>query len=156
MKTQIKVLGIVVIALLSVGCKTTKDNKTQNEMSATEAKKATGDDLKEKRWSLIEIGGKPVKSDQTANVPYLILKTDGRVTGSGGCNTFSGNYEIPGLLRIKFSDVVTTLKACLNMTVETELMKVLRTADNYSISADGKYLSLNRARMAPLARFEKN
>lgn len=154
MKTQAKVLGIVIIALLSASCKTTKDNKVQDEASVAKTEKAAGDDLKEKRWSLIEIGGKPVKNDQTANAPYLILSADGRVTGSGGCNSFRGDYEQPGLLRIKFSNVVTTLKACLDMSVETELMKALRTADSYSLSADGKFLSLNRARMAPLARFE--
>jgi hypothetical protein len=40
------------------------------------------------------------------------------------------------------------------MEVEDALKKALETADNYSLSGDGKYLSLNRARMAPLARFE--
>jgi len=40
------------------------------------------------------------------------------------------------------------------MEIEEELKKVIEMADNYSLSEDGKYLSLNRARMAPLARFE--
>jgi len=31
---------------------------------------------------------------------------------------------------------------------------VFDVVDNYTVSEDGKYLSLNRARMAPLARFE--
>jgi heat shock protein HslJ len=150
-----KVLGMIVIAVLSASCKTTKDNTAQQEVTVTEAEKATGNnDLKEKRWLLIEIGGKPVKHHQTANAPYMILNVNGRLTGSGSCNTFSGNYEVPGLLRIKFSNIAATLKACLDMTVETELMKALSAADNYSISADGKYLSLNRARMTPLAKFE--
>jgi hypothetical protein len=50
--------------------------------------------------------------------------------------------------------MASSMMACLNMEVEEALKKALEMADNYSVSADGKYLSLNRARMAPLARFE--
>jgi heat shock protein HslJ len=150
-----KVWGIFMIALLSASCKTAKDNRIQQDADVAETGNVMeANNLKEREWSLIEIGGKPVESSQTADVPHLILKADGRASGSGGCNAFLGNYELPGLLRIKFSGVVTTMKACLNMAVEAELMKVLSVADNYSLSPDGKYLSLNRARMAPLARFE--
>jgi len=46
------------------------------------------------------------------------------------------------------------MMACLNMEIEDELKRALEMADNYSLSSDGKFLSLNRARMAPLARFE--
>ena len=38
------------------------------------------------------------------------------------------------------------------MDVENAFHEALRTADNYSL--DGDRLTLNRARMAPLARFE--
>ena len=45
-----------------------------------------------------------------------------------------------------------TMRACPEMESEQTFMSVLQQADNYTI-ADG-ILSLNRARMAPLARFE--
>jgi hypothetical protein len=38
------------------------------------------------------------------------------------------------------------------MDVEREFHAVLERADNYSLAGD--HLTLNRARMAPLARFE--
>ena len=38
------------------------------------------------------------------------------------------------------------------MDVENAFQEVLRTADNYSLGGDR--LTLSRARMAPLARFE--
>ncbi len=38
------------------------------------------------------------------------------------------------------------------MTVESEIVKVLNTADNYFL--DGEKLVLQKAKMAPLARFE--
>ncbi|MFN3640898.1 MAG: META domain-containing protein, partial [Flavobacterium sp.] len=62
-------------------------------------------------------------------------------------------YELKeDALRIKFSKVASTMMACDDMDTEQEFAKVLETVDNYSL-ADGK-LSLNKARMAPLARFE--
>ena len=48
--------------------------------------------------------------------------------------------------------MATTLKACPDMEIEAQLVKVLETVDNYSIK--GGVLSLNRAKMASLARFE--
>jgi len=44
------------------------------------------------------------------------------------------------------------LMACPDQNLEKELLNVLGEADN--LSTDGEYLSLNKARMAPLARFE--
>ena len=40
---------------------------------------------------------------------------------------------------------------CPNMKIETEFLKTLETVDNYNF--DGKNLVLNRAKVAPLARF---
>ena len=48
--------------------------------------------------------------------------------------------------------MTSTPKACQEMEIETQLFKVLETVDNYSIK--GGVLSLNRAKMAPLAKFE--
>ena len=114
------------------------------------------EDIIEKYWRLIEINGKPVKMDElSGREPFIILKKeDNRVNANGGCNTLTGSYEISQMNRIKFSQMASTMMACMNMEIETELKKVLETADNYTLSADGRNLSLNRARMAPLARFE--
>ena len=55
--------------------------------------------------------------------------------------------------RIDFSDNMgTTMMACSDMTTERSFMEALAKVDNYSI--EGNKLSLNRARMAPLLRFE--
>jgi heat shock protein HslJ len=54
--------------------------------------------------------------------------------------------------QITLSQVATTMMACLDMTVETQFMEILKTADNYSLN--GNTMTLNKARMAPLAVFE--
>jgi len=43
--------------------------------------------------------------------------------------------------------------ACPDMTIEQGFLKAINSADNYNL-VDGQKLVLNRARMAPLARFE--
>jgi len=54
--------------------------------------------------------------------------------------------------RIAFSGIATSLRACPDMETESGLFKVLEMTDNYAIA--GPQLSLHKARMAPLARFE--
>lgn len=108
-----------------------------------------------KRWRLTELEGQaiPAASDP-AKSPYLMLAADGdRVNGFGGCNTFAGGFELPAPTRIRFSNLAKTLKACISgMETEDAFLKVLEQVDNYAIV--GSKLSLHRARMAPLARFE--
>lgn len=105
------------------------------------------------RWRLVELRGQPVTGLERA--PELTLGAeDGRASGFGGCNTFGGGYTLDAeRLRISFGQMVSTLKACPSgMDVERTLHEVLGQVDNYSLS--GGRLTLNRARMAPLAVFE--
>jgi heat shock protein HslJ len=70
----------------------------------------------------------------------------------GGCNGIGGAFTLENNGRIKFSQGMSTMMACENMEIEHGLSEALITADNYSLSGDN--LSLNKARMAPLARFK--
>lgn len=113
------------------------------------------DDLVEKYWKLVELNGQPVKFDDKMGErePHIIFKIDGnRVNGNAGCNSFFGTYELQPGNRIKFSQVGSTMMACIDMDVEKRFLEVLNMADNYNVTGDK--LVLNRARMAPLARFE--
>lgn len=107
----------------------------------------------ETRWRLVELRGKPVDKSSSGQDPFIMLTTDGtRISGFTGCNTVAGMYTLGEGNQIQFSQMASTKKACMDMSVESQLLEVLRTADNYSIN--GHQLSLNKARMAPLARFE--
>ncbi|MCD7973235.1 MAG: META domain-containing protein [Candidatus Azobacteroides sp.] len=118
--------------------------------------KISMEDITEKYWKLIEVGGKMITMDASMNrEPHIILKRENhQVTGTTGCNSFSGIYEIGPGNRIVFSKMAATLMACINMDVERDLLNALEICDNYTISTDGNILSLNRGRMVPLARFE--
>ena len=108
-----------------------------------------------RRWRLTELEGQaiPAASDP-AKSPYLMLVADGnRAYGFGGCNNFAGRFELPAPTRIKFSNMASTRKMCVSgMETEDAFLKVLERVDNCAVN--GNMLSLHRARMAPLARFE--
>jgi heat shock protein HslJ len=109
--------------------------------------------ITEKYWKLMELRGQPVPTLEQE--PHLILKAqDGRVMGFAGCNSFTGTYTLDAAkARINVGPLAMTRKFCsAGMDVERGFGEVLGQADSYSMS--GGDLTLNRARMAPLARFE--
>jgi heat shock protein HslJ len=109
--------------------------------------------LVEKHWKLVEIFGDPVVYENlNAKEAYIIFKEeDGQVTGNSGCNNIHGSYQLNGN-RLSFSRMVATQMMCVNMDIETKLNRVFEMTDSYSLNDNT--LILNRARMAPLAKFE--
>jgi len=105
------------------------------------------------RWKLVELNGRPVTFPEHAKPAFILMQPDGTVSGNLGCNLFTGAYTLREGNRISFSKLANTQMMCIDMTVETEMIRVLQIADNYNLSEN--QLILNRARMAPLARFEK-
>jgi copper homeostasis protein (lipoprotein) len=107
-----------------------------------------------RRWRLVELRGSPIDGMELVAEPTLSFAADGStMSGNASCNSFSGAYALKSGNRIRFArQLAVTLMACPDMSVEAEFLDVLQTADNYAIGSDGT-LSLNRARMAPLARF---
>lgn len=106
-----------------------------------------------KKWVLREMMGRELPKELA--VIYLEFDEDGnRVTGFGGCNNFFGECEVKEGNRINMDKMGRTQKFCQGTSeIEDALFKAFETVDNYSIGDDGM-LSLNRARMAPLLRFE--
>ena len=144
MKTLFQIAGIITLFAFVGACKT-----------ASSSIKPQPESITGKYWKLIELNGKPVVFEESMRrEPSIILRDEGnRINGHGGCNTLTGVFEISKENRIRFSQMATTMMLCLNMEVENGLKRALEMTDNYTMSADGKYLSLNKARMA-LARFE--
>lgn len=107
-------------------------------------------ELTNRYWKLVEFQGAPVTNEKT----FIIVDTkEGRVHGNSGCNDYSGVYELDeAVKRIRVSKVVATQKMCLDMGHEAAFLEMLEHIDNYSLN--GERMTLNRARMAPLAVFE--
>ncbi|MDY7395927.1 copper resistance protein NlpE N-terminal domain-containing protein [Aureibaculum sp. 2210JD6-5] len=136
-----------------------------------DAKKITGPDASElaqnyifnkqqtqltnRHWKLVELNGQKVNYDKkSGNQPYIILRPDeeNKVYGNAGCNRFFGTFELKEGNQIAFSQLGATKMYCSNMETEKQFLEILRTADNFSLS--GETMTLNKAKMAPLAKFE--
>ena len=147
-------MALATTALL-VSCHTTKNTEAGNDTSSgkktnTESMAYT---LTGTHWKVIEINGQAVSNPAgKQKEAFIMLSTDNKIQGNGGCNTLMGSYTLMEGNRIKFSGVASTMMACPDMTIETQLGKALESCDNYSIQ--GNHLSLNKAKMAPLVRFE--
>lgn len=110
-------------------------------------------DITGKTWKLTEINGQPIKLKNPKSVPYFKLNsTEMRYEGHGGCNGVGGTYEIKqDIMRIKFNQGMSTMIACDDLETERAFVNALLAADNYSVN--GTTLTINKARMAPLAKF---
>ena len=157
MKKIVFICGISVLMIGMGSCKTVQKNTNVNDSSSLatvdNSENVLDDNLVEKYWKLTELFGEQVNTSEGGNEAYIIFKKeDNRITGKGGCNTFNGSFSLMPGNRIIFSKTISTMMMCANMDAETKLHQVLEMADNYTISGDK--LVLNKARMAPLARFE--
>jgi heat shock protein HslJ len=62
-------------------------------------------------WQAVEIDGSPVPADQSKREPHLVLDAAGRVSGSTGCNRFTGSYQQDGN-GFHFTPLAVTKMAC--------------------------------------------
>lgn len=107
------------------------------------------------RWVLVELFGKKIPPAEKEN-KEVFLRFDGKETrysGYSGCNSFGGILDKLDDYAIGFGKSIQTMKACIDeMEVESQLMEVIKTADNYTVN--NGFLNLNKARMATMARFK--
>ncbi len=105
-----------------------------------------------REWVLFEVQGKRLKMGPDEAAPSLLLEDNGAVKGSTGCNQLNGRFTTNGPMTIRFGVMAATKMFCSDkMDLEKAVFDVLGKCDNYTLSGDT--LSLNKAKMAPLARF---
>lgn len=103
------------------------------------------------RWELTELYGKPVNGNPENY--YLIFNSEkGDLKAKANCNQLILPYVIENSFKLTVGDGISTLMACPDGDDEAKLLKALKEADNISVG-DG-VLTLNKARMAPLAKFK--
>jgi copper homeostasis protein (lipoprotein) len=131
----------------------TQGNKITGEIAGKYILSKSNYEILEKYWKLIELNGRPVIVDSAfVKEPHIIFKENNRLIGNGGCNSISGEHKIEGFNLVAISKMISTKMACPNMNVEQEFLEALQNADNFNVVGD--MLTLNKARMAPLARFK--
>ncbi|GHV34261.1 hypothetical protein FACS1894178_1410 [Bacteroidia bacterium] len=132
---------------------------TTTDMNLYILKKIDGKDaqvidakLINKYWKLVELNGKPVEASNSLKEAHLTFKLNGEVFGNLSCNAYHATYKLEAGNRIRIAEGISTKMMCMQMEIEDGLAKVLNMVDNYNVSDNE--LILNRARMAPLAKFE--
>jgi putative lipoprotein len=94
-------------------------------------------DLPGTSWALIELDGAEPVADAA---PTLAFAEDGTVSGSTGCNTFTGSVTIDGT-SLEFGPLATTRMACADPAVsdqEQAFLLAVEGVTSYTIDEDGR------------------
>ncbi len=75
-------------------------------------------------WTLLELNGKPFVAVEKRPVTMIFDASGGKVSGSGGCNRYSGTYKQDGN-KLTFGTQAVTAMMCLDMTGETAYFAML-------------------------------
>ena len=144
------ILAFLALTMFIAGCKSTQ----KIPVVPIQPIPIAAPELQETYCNLTELLSKPVVMSGKINKEiYIILKKEGnRILGFSSCNTIFGQYELKEGNRITFSGMISTKMACPDLATESEFNNMLCIIDNYIIN--GSIMTLNKARMAPIARFE--
>ena len=132
-------LGTLVLAACQTS-QSTQANPTGQAGAADEGRQAAPSQLND-TWALRQLNGKAIdKAQFPRRVPYFEVNLrDNHLTGSTGCNRFSGPFQVTSTT-VKIGPLMSTKMACANgMSVETEFLTALQAADTYKLN--GKNLT---------------
>jgi uncharacterized lipoprotein YbaY/heat shock protein HslJ/uncharacterized lipoprotein NlpE involved in copper resistance len=115
--------------------------------------RGTVSELEDNYWKLTRLGEHRVPVLDGEREPHIVFHSEnGRVAGTGGCNRFSGGYEIDGK-KITFGAMATTMMACPDgKGVDLALMAALEAARSFRKTAH--HLELLDENEKAVARFE--
>ncbi|HSN43746.1 MAG TPA: META domain-containing protein, partial [Propionibacteriaceae bacterium] len=122
--TALRALGTATVLLLTA-CASTSP-------SAVPSPPAELTSLSGTAWVLDILGGKPAVEATTATARFA---ADGTISGSSGCNRYSGPFSTSGNA-IKVGDLASTMMACGDddiMAQEKSFLDALSTASTFSV-----------------------
>ncbi|MDR1623559.1 MAG: META domain-containing protein [Tannerellaceae bacterium] len=106
-------LTIVLVGLVLVGCKSKK--AAMSTLAGLDGE-----------WNIVEMNGAKLNPDETKQL--MVFDVNGKtISGNAGCNRMSGkiDYEASKEKGIRFSRIIATRMACMDMRYEDELLKTL-------------------------------
>lgn len=107
-------------------------------------------EVEDRRWKLVELDGEAVEGDPETH--FIIFHSkEQRIQAKADCNELQFNYSIRNGLQLITEPGLSTMMACPG-DLEQRLVEAITLADNLSVNENT--LTLNKARMMPLARFE--
>ena len=101
-------------------------------------------------WRLVTLGPPGSETDVVTGTTVTVrLGEDGRASGSTGCNTYSGTYEVRGDT-ISFGRLASTRRACLDQNAneqERRFLAALEAANRFRLSSNRLTIISDRGRM---------
>lgn len=87
-------------------------------------------------WSVQKIGNKSVAG---AGMRLVIDIQSERIHGNSGCNIINGKvvFDSKKTNAVQFSNIISTRKACKDISLETDLLVALEETEYYSVMPDG-------------------
>lgn len=105
--------------------------------------------LGQSRWNLTELLGKSLERS-AAHVRFDVNAK--QVLGYGWCNTFNGTYVLEGADKIRFNEMIPTLRTCPDTTVEKQFLNAFQAVTRFQLA--GRQLSLSREGLPAMIKFE--
>lgn len=141
----IAIIGIITLSMNKIGLKKISSNDTKKPHVAMDAP------LVGTHWNLVELSNTKIPSNLASHAIFFMLRKDSTVSGNGGCNTFTGRYDLGNNNKIDFGEMVRTNVSCQAIDVERKFINALARSDHYYLVEDT--LLLNRGASMSLAKF---
>lgn len=123
MKRIISLVAMVVLITFLQSCNSTKAVSSIDLLTNT-------------NWELASVNGKTVDAaNYNSGLPVAYFSKDNKITGNGGCNRYSGSYNLNEEDGINISQVAATKMFCPG-DGEGEYMKALETVDGAKVDKD--------------------
>ncbi|WP_162617995.1 META domain-containing protein [Salinicola halophilus] len=106
-------------------------------------------------WKLMTLDGRDVAVVEDQREAHMVLDTQGRVTGSTGCNRLVGSYTLDGR-ELHFSPIASTRMACPGEAATLERDWTAALARTARVEQAGKRLRLIDADGQTLAELKAN
>ncbi|MCX6047264.1 MAG: META domain-containing protein [Chloroflexi bacterium] len=105
---------------------------------------AAGESLENTAWQLVSFGVTGAETPVLPEFPItLMFSADGSLGGSGGCNSYGGEYQTQENT-LTLSKIVSTLRACVDEPAnqqEQHYLQALEAANQFMLTADHLMLS---------------
>lgn len=130
---------LFVVALLATACQPIHPESAPS--AGGEAASAGGSDLIGTQWILTTLNGAPLVAGTTVTAQF---DDQGRISGTGGCNSYSGSYTVDGSALTIGPNLISTMMACVAegvMEQEAAYLAALPTVASYAVDGDTLTLS---------------
>lgn len=89
-------------------------------------------------WTLTEINGKQIESEEGKPAPFIIFDTnENKVNGNAGCNSFFGSFitDTTNPSALKFDNMGSTKMMCANMETEDNFFMAMGQVSSIECNA---------------------